>query len=65
MSMMAEWQKSSFSEGEGPQCVEVARLDDMIGMRESDAPEVMVTVDPVRLRALLIGIKTGVFAHVN
>jgi Domain of unknown function (DUF397) len=57
------WQKSSFSEGNGSQCIELARHADGIALRESDAPGVIVTSDRTSLRSLIVSVKTGAFDH--
>ncbi|MDX3853242.1 DUF397 domain-containing protein [Streptomyces sp. AK02-01A] len=58
------WQKSSFSGADDNQnCVELARADGQIMMRESDAPDMVVTTSPEKLRAFLLGVKAGEFDH--
>lgn len=59
ISTQVKWRKSSFSEGNGPQCIELGRLDGSIALRESDAPDVIVTTNRAALQALFLGIKTG------
>lgn len=54
-----KWQKSSFSEGNGPQCIELGCPEGNISLRESDAPDVIVTTNRAALQALFLGIKTG------
>ncbi|MFI9200434.1 DUF397 domain-containing protein [Streptomyces sp. NPDC053048] len=52
-------QKSSYS-GEGDACVYVnAAAAGTIHLRESDAPDVILTTTPQRLRPLISGIKAG------
>lgn len=58
MSTPIAWQKSSFSESQGS-CVELARHDGGIVMRESDDPDVVIMVSSARLRALIAGVKSG------
>ncbi|MGW2187638.1 DUF397 domain-containing protein [Streptomyces sp. NPDC001719] len=58
MSTSIAWQKSSFSESQGS-CVELARHDGGIVMRESDDPDVVIMVSSARLRALIAGVKSG------
>ncbi|WKK21026.1 DUF397 domain-containing protein [Streptomyces olivoreticuli] len=58
MSTFIAWQKSSFSESQGS-CVEIARHEGGIVMRESDDPEVVVRITTVRLRALIASVKSG------
>lgn len=58
------WQKSSFSGPDDNQdCVELAHVDGQILLRESDAPEAIVTTDRAKLRAFLLGVKAGEFDH--
>lgn len=57
------WQKSSYSQ-HGANCVNVAISSDRtphILVRESDAPDVIVTTTPARLAELLHRIKSGDF----
>ncbi|WP_312870156.1 DUF397 domain-containing protein [Streptomyces himalayensis] len=55
---MIQWQKSSFSGGgEGNECVELARADDSLLLRESDAPTRILTVSRDGLAALLLQIR--------
>jgi hypothetical protein len=56
------WQKSSFSQGTG-ECVELATTADSILIRESDAPETVVTTSRDKLRAFVLGVKAGEFDH--
>jgi Domain of unknown function (DUF397) len=53
------WQKSSFSEREGS-CVEIARHENDILLRESDDPEVAIRTTSGRLQGLITGVKAGV-----
>lgn len=47
------WQKSTFS-GDGSNCVYVAApTADVILLRESDEPDVILTMAPIGLRALI------------
>jgi hypothetical protein len=56
------WQKSSFS-GEASNCVNVASAPTgTVLLRESDAPETVLTTTPAALRALLGAIKRGPLA---
>ncbi|MGD3112323.1 DUF397 domain-containing protein [Streptomyces sp. YGL11-2] len=58
------WQKSSFSGGGNPEeCIELAPHDDAILMRESDAPDVVVTTTRSKLQAFIQGVKAGEFDH--
>jgi hypothetical protein len=57
-----QWIKSSFSEEDGNNCIEVAATADHgIRFRESDEPAQIVSTDRARLRALLVGVKAGAF----
>lgn len=49
------WQKSTFSDGAGANCVYVAatRTTGAIHLRESDAPETTLTTTPEALAALI------------
>ncbi|MFI0982268.1 DUF397 domain-containing protein [Streptomyces sp. NPDC021093] len=47
------WQKSTFSDGAGDNCVNVASSDGTVHLRESDEPEVVLTTTPHALAALL------------
>ncbi|MBB4893847.1 hypothetical protein FHS39_002881 [Streptomyces olivoverticillatus] len=58
MSASITWQKSSFSESEGS-CVEIARCEAGINIRESDTPEVVIWATRSRLGALITDIKVG------
>ncbi|MET4924036.1 DUF397 domain-containing protein [Streptomyces sp. PSRA5] len=62
MSEEASWQKSSFSTG-NTNCVELALLGGEILVRESIAPQVVLTTSPEKLRAFLAGVKAGEFGH--
>jgi Domain of unknown function (DUF397) len=55
-----QWQKSSFSGGEGANCVEVARAAPGVHLRESDDPGIVITTTPDRLAALIGAVKGGV-----
>ncbi|MCZ4514153.1 DUF397 domain-containing protein [Streptomyces sp. ActVer] len=55
--MSVQWQKSSFSGVEGGNCVEVADHEGQILIRESDAPDTVITAAPARLRGLLRALK--------
>lgn len=64
MTSPLTWRKSSFSGSDGEiQCVEVAHVDGRILLRESDAPDTVVTTDRDKLRAFLLGVKAGEFDH--
>ncbi|MFJ9587212.1 DUF397 domain-containing protein [Streptomyces acidicola] len=53
-----EWQKSSFSGVEGGNCVELAHYEGQILIRESAAPEAVITAASERLRCLLAALKS-------
>ncbi|MGW7003586.1 DUF397 domain-containing protein [Streptomyces sp. NPDC054933] len=54
------WQRSSFSGGaEGNNCVEVRIYADRIHLRESDAPNAIVTTNRTHLSAFIRRIKAG------
>ncbi|MDW4913066.1 MULTISPECIES: DUF397 domain-containing protein [Streptomyces] len=64
MAEAIRWQKSSFSGPDDNQnCIELARVDGMIQLRESDDPRIVVTTSPTDLRAFLLGVKAGEFDH--
>ncbi|MER5178719.1 DUF397 domain-containing protein [Streptomyces sp. NPDC002896] len=55
---MVQWQKSTYSGGAaGNECVELARGDDSLLLRESDAPARILTVTRDGLAALLLQIR--------
>ncbi|MGW2088190.1 DUF397 domain-containing protein [Streptomyces sp. NPDC001880] len=54
------WQKSSFSDAGGNNCVEVAAAEGTgIAMRESESPEHIVTTNRAALRALVLAVKAS------
>ncbi|MFD8377711.1 DUF397 domain-containing protein [Streptomyces sp. NPDC059679] len=61
MSVIPIWKKSSFSEGEGANCIELAQHDGRILIRESDDPHVILTAAPARLGPFLAAVKAGRF----
>ncbi|CAL9468091.1 hypothetical protein SUDANB106_02806 [Streptomyces sp. enrichment culture] len=63
MSAPIEWHKATFSEGEGPNCIEIARDGDRVLMRENSKPDEIVVTTPAKLDAFLKGIKAGEFDH--
>ncbi|MEU7240746.1 DUF397 domain-containing protein [Streptomyces sparsogenes] len=63
MSTPIHWRKSSFSGGDGPNCVELARRADTALIRESDDPRVVLTTTRPRLAAFIAGVKAGDFDH--
>ncbi|MFE4516194.1 DUF397 domain-containing protein [Kitasatospora sp. NPDC056783] len=59
------WQKSSFS-ADAANCVYVAAIPDgTVAIRESDEPDVVLTMQPDGFRALLHGVKAGEFDHLT
>jgi hypothetical protein len=54
------WQRSTYC-AEGSNCVEIRAVDGAGGLqvRESTAPEALLTVEPARLGALLRAIRAG------
>ncbi|MFF8566203.1 DUF397 domain-containing protein [Streptomyces albidoflavus] len=62
-SASIEWQKSSFSGGNGENCVEVAHHEGAILLRESDQPDQVIATTPAKLAAFLAGVKAGEFDH--
>lgn len=64
MSTDINWQKSSFSGGEGLNCIEVgADATGTVLLRESDAPDLVVSTTPEKLLAFIKGVKAGEFDH--
>ena len=56
----ATWRKSSHSNNGGADCVEMARADRVVGVRDSKNPEgEALTFDPGAMRAFLDTIKQG------
>ncbi|MEU4897652.1 DUF397 domain-containing protein [Streptomyces sp. NPDC044780] len=53
------WQKSSFSEGQGDNCVELATVADGIRIRESDEPDTMLRTSPAALGVFIRAVKSG------
>ncbi|CDR07942.1 DUF397 domain-containing protein [Streptomyces iranensis] len=53
------WQKSSFSDGAGPNCMELASAPDGVRIRESDEPDAVVRTTPAALGGFIRAIKTG------
>ncbi len=59
------WQKSTFSEGPGVNCVELASLSTHIHLRESDAPDIALATTRGGLRALLHHIRADGFDYTS
>ncbi|MGC5345767.1 DUF397 domain-containing protein [Streptomyces sp. DT171] len=58
-----EWQRSSFCGGGGNNCVEMRPDGAMIHVRESQAPDTVITMTTTQLAALLKGVKAGEYDH--
>ncbi|PJE94140.1 DUF397 domain-containing protein [Streptomyces carminius] len=63
MDAPVQWQKSSFSGANGPNCVEVARHGDALLIREGDEPGLVLSVSRAELAAFLAGAGAGEFDH--
>ncbi|MER7787830.1 DUF397 domain-containing protein [Streptomyces sp. NPDC097640] len=61
MSASIQWRKSSFSGGDGPECVELARRADTTLIRESDDPHVVLAATRPGLAAFIAAVKAGDF----
>ncbi|MFI1965330.1 DUF397 domain-containing protein [Streptomyces pathocidini] len=60
-----EWHKSSYCQ-EGNNCINLAAAPDgAIRLRESEAPDVIVTTTPTALGALIRAAKAGEFDHLT
>jgi hypothetical protein len=59
MSEPIYWQRSSFSGGtaEGSNCLELAAVNGTIHLRESTAPDTVVTASPRQLAAFIRAVK--------
>ncbi|MFI5621276.1 DUF397 domain-containing protein [Streptomyces sp. NPDC051567] len=57
------WQKSSFSGGNGENCVEITLHEGAIMMRESDDPSSTITTSRAKMAAFIEGVKNGEFDH--
>lgn len=56
------WQRSSFCSGGGNNCVEVAADgSELVALRESTSPALVITTNQAALRALVCGVKAGRF----
>ncbi|GAA0924530.1 DUF397 domain-containing protein [Streptomyces thermoalcalitolerans] len=58
--MDIQWRKSSYSEQSG-NCLELATAGDLVLVRESDEPDVVVRTTRAKLAAFLAGAKAGEF----
>ena len=56
------WVKASLSAGLGA-CVELAPCGDMIALRDSKHPEVLLHLTPLEIMAFIDGAKRGEFDH--
>ncbi|MGW3042568.1 DUF397 domain-containing protein [Kitasatospora sp. NPDC001159] len=56
------WQRSSFS-GTNTNCLEIASEGDLVYIRESDNPDLVVTTTRTKLNAWILGAKDGEFDH--
>ncbi|MFE5582679.1 DUF397 domain-containing protein [Kitasatospora sp. NPDC056531] len=56
------WQRSSFS-GEKTNCLEIASEGELVYIRESDNPDLVVTTTRTKLNAWILGAKDGEFDH--
>ncbi|GLV79298.1 DUF397 domain-containing protein [Streptomyces hygroscopicus] len=59
------WQKSSFSEGQGDNCVELAAVADGIRLRESDEPDTVLRTSPATLGIFIRAVKDGRLDHTH
>ncbi|MFJ9692764.1 DUF397 domain-containing protein [Kitasatospora sp. NPDC101183] len=58
------WQKSSFSSDQA-NCVEIASADELVYIRESDDPTLIVTTTRAKLNAWINAAKTGAYDHLT
>jgi len=62
MDHVLHWQKSTFSDGgDGNTCVELAATPTTLHLRESDTPDIELTITPAPLTHLIRGVKSGLF----
>ncbi|CAN3981705.1 DUF397 domain-containing protein [Kitasatospora purpeofusca] len=62
--MPRTWQKSTSSSQDGGNSVEVStNAEGLVEIRESDAPESIVTTTPTKFALWLEGVKRGEFDH--
>ncbi|KAK1186301.1 DUF397 domain-containing protein [Streptomyces sp. NBS 14/10] len=63
--MPADWRKSSHS-AQGSNCLNVAApTPDVIKIRESDDPDIILTATPTILGVFIRAAKAGIFDHLN
>ncbi|MCG0288900.1 DUF397 domain-containing protein [Streptomyces sp. PSAA01] len=60
INVAADWRKSTHSADAG-NCVNVAASDRAVFLRESDEPDVVLTVTPPALRAFIRAVRAGGF----
>ncbi|MFI6156102.1 DUF397 domain-containing protein [Kitasatospora sp. NPDC051170] len=58
------WQKSSYSNDQA-NCVEIASADELVYIRESDDPAVVLTTTPAKLNAWITSAKAGDLDHLT
>lgn len=58
--MDIQWRKSSYSEQSG-NCLELAVVDGVVLVRESDEPDAVIRTTRAKLAAFLAGAKAGEF----
>ncbi|MFE9003542.1 DUF397 domain-containing protein [Streptomyces sp. NPDC007875] len=58
------WRKSSYS-GDASNCINVAADGNVIAVRESDEPAVVLATTPAVLRAFIRGAKDGAFDRIQ
>lgn len=62
MPTTLHWQKSSYSSNmDGDHCVELAKAGAVAHLRESDAPDVVLTTTPTLLASFIAGVKAGTY----
>ncbi|MEV0260359.1 DUF397 domain-containing protein [Streptomyces sp. NPDC050617] len=60
MTLVAVWQKSSFSGGhDAANCVELAAVDGVVLLRESEAPDSVISLTRGGLAGLMRRVKAG------
>ncbi|WP_327677532.1 DUF397 domain-containing protein [Kitasatospora sp. NBC_00458] len=58
-----QWQKGTLDPDASTPCLEIAGDGDLIRLRESDSPDLVVTTSKAKLRAFILGVKAGEFDH--
>ncbi|MEK2488379.1 DUF397 domain-containing protein [Kitasatospora purpeofusca] len=64
MAQELHWRKSTFS-GENTDCVEIASDGELVHIRESDDPNVIITTTRAKLTAWIQGAKAGEFDYLT